>query len=122
MKLLKLDPAVKRFVLDIDGQQLVANAGSDAPPVSFQWGGKAAGQAHVEIDPAPPAGGQPPRADGPWALLRLLDAAQVRQAGQPDRFNVTFGAGQAQLELDANSVANPFRPGLLNRFRCPDHL
>jgi type VI secretion system protein ImpL len=120
VKLLKLDPAVKRFVLDIDGQQFVASAGAEAPPVSYQWGGKAAGQAHVDIDPAP-AGGQQLHADGPWALLRLLDAAQVRQAGQPDRFNVTFGAGQAQLELDANSVANPFRPGL-NRFRCPDHL
>jgi type VI secretion system protein ImpL len=121
VKLVKLDPAVKRFVLDVDGQQFVASAGSDAPPVSFQWGGKAAGQAHVDFDPAASTGGQPLHADGPWAMLRLLDAAQVRQAGQPDRFNVAFGAGQAQLELDANSVTNPFRPGL-SRFRCPDHL
>jgi type VI secretion system protein ImpL len=123
VKLLKLDPAVKRFVFDVDGQQFVAAAGATAQPVSFQWqGGKAAGQAHVDIDPAPTAAGPALHADGPWALLRLLDTAQLKQAGQPDRFTLAFGAGQAELELDANSVTNPFRPGLISRFRCPDRL
>jgi type VI secretion system protein ImpL len=123
VKLLKLDPAVKRFVLDVDGQQFVASSGATAQPAPFQWlGGKAAGQAHVDIDPAPPAGNPALHADGPWALLHLLDAAQVREAGQPDRFTVAFDAGKVELEFDANSVANPFQPGLLSRFRCPDNL
>jgi len=123
VKLLKLDPAVKRFVLDVDGQQFVASSGSPAQPASFQWqGGRGAGQAHVDIDPAPPASSPALHADGPWALLRLLDSAQVRPTAQPDHFTVAFDAGQAVLELDANSVSNPFRPGLLSHFRCPDRL
>ena len=76
----------------------------------------------ADIDPAPPASSPALHADGPWALLRLLDSAQVRPTAQPDHFTVAFDAGQAVLELDANSVSNPFRPGLLSHFRCPDRL
>jgi type VI secretion system protein ImpL len=123
VKLLTLDPAVKRFVLDVDGQQFVASSDSPAQPASFQWqGGKAAGQAHVDVDPAPPASSPALHAGGPWALLRLLDSAQVKPTAQPDHFTVAFDAGQTVLELDANSVSNPFRPGLLSHFRCPDRL
>ncbi len=123
IKLLQLDPAVKRFVLDIDGQQFVATPDTPTAASSFQWqGGKAAGQAHIEFDPT--SDGTPAsHADGPWAWLRLLNnAAQVQQAGQPDRFRVSFGGGKAILELDANSVVNPFRAGVLDGFRCPPKL
>ena len=121
-KMLTLDPSVKRFVLDIDGQQLVATRDATAAATAFQWqGGKGAGQAHVEIDPPLAAGGTP-AASGPWALLRLIDSARLEQTGQPDRFRVSFGGGEALIEIDANSVVNPFRPGLLDRFRCPLQL
>ena len=62
------------------------------------------------------------RAGGPWALLRLIDSARLEQTGQPDRFRVSFGGGEALVEIEANSVVNPFRSGLLDRFRCPLQL
>jgi type VI secretion system protein ImpL len=123
-KLAKLDPSVKRFVLDVDGQQLVATPEGAPASAAFQWpSGKGTGQAHVEFDPAPAAGAAAaPHREGPWALFRLLDTASVEQAGQPDRFRIAFGAGLATLDLAASSVVNPFRSGILDRFRCPGEL
>jgi type VI secretion system protein ImpL len=123
-RLIKLDPAVKRFVLDVDGQQLVATPDEASASAAFQWpSGKGTGQAHVEFDPSPGAAAAASlHREGSWALFRLLDAASVEPAGQPDRFRVVFGGGLATLELVANSVVNPFRSGTLDRFRCPDAL
>jgi type VI secretion system protein ImpL len=119
-KVASLDPAVKRFVLDIDGQQLMATRESPGAAAAFQWpSGKGTGQAHVEFDPpqTPPL-----HADGAWALFRLLDGARIAQDGQADRFKVSFDAGRATLAVAASSVNNPFRAGLLDRFRCPAQL
>jgi type VI secretion system protein ImpL len=119
-KVASLDPSLKRFVLDIDGQQLVATSDAPNATAAFQWpSGKGTAQAHVELDPAQTT---PPRADGPWALFHLLDAARVQQAGQADHFNVSFDGGRVSLALVANSVNNPFRSGALDRFRCPASL
>ena len=74
-----------------------------------------------------PAGGGPATVienNGPWALLRLMDAAHVASTGQPDKFRVTFAApaGNAVFELDAASVRNPFSVTALRAFRCPSQL
>jgi len=62
--------------------------------------------------------------DGPWALLRLLDAAHVIPSGQPDKFRIVFNspAGAATFELNASSVRNPFTLSALRAFRCPATL
>jgi type VI secretion system protein ImpL len=62
--------------------------------------------------------------DGSWALLRLLDAARVIPSGQPDKFRVAFSApaGNAEFELTASSVRNPFTMSALRNFRCPSRL
>jgi type VI secretion system protein ImpL len=120
-KVTALDPSFKRFVLDIDGQQLVATSDSPNATASFQWpSGKGTGQAHVELDPAD---GMLPHADGPWALFHLFDTARITQSAQAaDHFKVAFDAGHVALDLTANSVNNPFRVGVLDRFRCPAEL
>jgi len=49
------------------------------------------------MTPASGGQGQITERDGPWALLRLLDAARVVPSGQPDKFRATFtGAGVRQ--------------------------
>jgi type VI secretion system protein ImpL len=122
VKPLTIDPSITQFTLDIDGQQLIAKP--DAPQsMVFQWpSGKGTGQAHVEF--APPGDGAAARADGPWALLHLLDAANLQSTAQPDRFRLAFESDgrRVDLELDASSVVNPFRRGTLEQFRCPDRL
>ncbi|MGT2475778.1 type VI secretion system membrane subunit TssM [Paraburkholderia terrae] len=119
LKVLDIDPAIDHATIDIDGQQLVA-AHVDQSMV-FQWpSGKGTGQAHVDFDPS----GDSARADGPWALLHLVDNARLQPTAQADRFKMTFESDghPLVLQLDASSVTNPFRRGVFEQFRCPDRL
>jgi len=63
-------------------------------------------------------------ANGPWALLHLVDAGQLQTTAQADRFTLTFDSAgrKAVVELDANSVVNPFKRSALEQFSCPTHL
>ena len=80
----------------------------------------------VRVTMTPAAGGQPQiiEKDGPWALLRLLDAARITPSGKPDKFRITFtgGDGTATFDLNASSVNNPFTLTALRSFRCPPKL
>ncbi|WP_244817550.1 type VI secretion system membrane subunit TssM [Caballeronia sp. Lep1P3] len=120
VKALALDPAVARVNFEIDGQQFaVAQDGAQSMPL--QWpGGKNTGRASAQFDA--PAGGASFEASGPWALLHLLDAGKLDATREPDRYTLTLqSAGRkAVLEVDANSVVNPFRRAPLEQFRCPD--
>jgi type VI secretion system protein ImpL len=122
VKPLAIDPAITQFTLDIDGQQLVVKPGAQQSTV-FQWpSGKGTGDAHVEF--TPPGGAPAARAGGPWALLHLLDGAHLQPTSQPDRFRLSFDSDgrRAEFELAASSIVNPFRRGIVERFRCPDRL
>ena len=119
-----LDPKVAQITIDIAGQTLVWNHG---PPqqARFQWPA-ANGDTLVRVTMTPIGGGQGEvtERDGPWALLRLLDAAKITPSGQPDKFRIAFtgGGGSATFELNANSVNNPFTLSALRSFRCPPKL
>ncbi|KVP58471.1 type VI secretion protein [Burkholderia ubonensis] len=122
VKTLAIDPSLAQVALDVDGQQLVAKPGAPQSMV-FQWpSGKGTGQAHVEF--TPPGSGIVAHADGQWALLRLMDGANLRPTAQTDRFTFAFASDgrRVEFELDVSSVINPFRRGVLDAFRCPDRL
>jgi type VI secretion system protein ImpL len=76
------------------------------------------------MTPASGGQGQVTERDGPWALLRLLDAARITPSGQPDRFRIAFSGagGTASFDLNASSVNNPFTMAALRSFRCPAKL
>ncbi len=119
-----MDPQVGQISIDIAGQTL---SWSHGPPedVRFQWpgaGGKTLSR--VTMTPATGGQGQVTERDGPWALLRLLDAERTTPSGQPDKFRITFtgGGGTATFELNASSVNNPFTLAALRSFRCPPKL
>ena len=121
---LALNSRIGQISIDIGGQTLQWNHG---PPeaVAFQWPG-AGGKTLVRVTMTPASGGQAQiiEADGPWALLRLLDAARVTPSGQPDKFRIAFSGtdGNATFELNASSVNNPFTLAALRSFRCPPNL
>jgi type VI secretion system protein ImpL len=121
---LSLDPRVAQFSLDIGSQTLVWNHGP-TESVAFQWPGTG-GKNLVRVTMTPAAGGQPQitEKDGPWALLRLLDAARITPSGKPDKFRIIFtgGDGTATLDLNASSVNNLFTLTALRSFRCPPKL
>jgi type VI secretion system protein ImpL len=62
--------------------------------------------------------------DGVWSLFRVLEQAQLKPSGGPDRFTVTFATGKrsATFEIRADSVVNPFASNQLSQFRCPPAL
>jgi type VI secretion system protein ImpL len=122
LKPVSLDPAITKFVLDIDGQALTAAPGALAP-ASFQLpSGKGSGQVRLDVTPSSAHGTL--RTEGPWAWFRMLDKAAVAPTAQGERYNVTFDADgrKAALELTASSVVNPFRRAVLEQFRCVDKL
>jgi type VI secretion system protein ImpL len=62
--------------------------------------------------------------DGPWALFRLFERAQVTRTAQPERFRATFAVAGKRISYDvtAHSVQNPFRMPELQAFQCPMKL
>lgn len=62
-------------------------------------------------------------AEGPWALFRLMDKAEKRNAGE-QMVQATFGEGNAavKLAIALPSKRNPFSRAGLWSFRCPGSL
>lgn len=122
LRALSLDPALSKLTFDIDGQPLVVSPGALAAGTFQLPSGKGSGQVQLETVPASAHG--PLRREGPWAWLRMLDAATVEQTGQSERYKVTFDVDgrKAVFEMTASSVVNPFRRGVLEQFRCVETL
>ena len=118
------DPGVGSVRVEIGGTSLTYAHGP-IQPAAMQWPGK--GDTLLVRVIMTPADGAPATViqnDGPWSLLRLLDAARVIPSGAPDRFRIVFSSpqGTATFELNANSVRNPFNLAALRAFRCPPKL
>jgi type VI secretion system protein ImpL len=113
---------IQQAIISLDSQTLAHTAGQAARVADLQWTGDS-GQARIEFLP-PAAGGSSQLSEtGPWAWFKLLDQAQIQQAGA-GQFRVTFqlGGRQALYELRTTSGSNPFQLQELERFRCPDQL
>ncbi|MCH2164945.1 MAG: type VI secretion system membrane subunit TssM [Marinovum sp.] len=115
-----LDPNAQEVTLEIDGQE-VRYAHSVAPrPARITWPGSV-GSARIVLQPAANNAGNAITKDGPWALYRLLSAAEVRRTNVSDRSRVIFRVGGriAQFQLQSGSVFNPFTLPALSKFSCP---
>lgn len=116
-----LDPKAKEVALEIDGQSVTFAHRDGAPkPVAITWPGSV-GLARVVLQPPSRDAGNAISRDGPWALFRLLSAAEIRRTNVSDRNRVIFNVGGriAIFELQASSVYNPFALQALSKFACP---
>lgn len=123
-KPVEMDPAITHFTLDVDGQ-LVNYAHGPQVPQSVQWPGPKGGlQVRVQITPPGQSGTSGIATDGPWALFRMLDKANITPTALPEKFRATFviDGRAAVFEVTTNSVQNPFRLRELVDFRCPGGL
>jgi type VI secretion system protein ImpL len=113
----KLDAAVSRFILEIDGQRITYQHEAErTQPV--RWPGPMPGAAAVTFEDR--ASGRPNIVfQGAWAWFHLLDAAQIRPESDL-RYEVTFEKGgyTALVRIEASSVLNPFGQRDLQQFRC----
>lgn len=117
----EMDASITSFALDIDGQVLRYQHGPQIGKTVTWPGPRGSQQVRVMLEPAQPGRSSGLSSDGPWALHRLFDEAQVVAGDSPERFVATFDLGgrKVTLEAVANSVHNPFRMQELTSFRCP---
>jgi type VI secretion system protein ImpL len=123
-KPMEMDADITQFILDVDGQ-LVKYAHGPVVPMTVQWPGpKGSNQVRVQISPPSANGNSGLTVDGPWALFRALDKAQLQTAGGPARFFATFAIDnrRARFEVTANSVQHPIQLRELREFSCPEVL
>ena len=119
-----LGPELLRSTLRADAQEIVYR---HEPPRSFDLEWPTRSDASTVSVTLTKLDGTETKVDasGPWALFRLVDAAQIASRGASDRFTLTVGQAaetQVKYELHAGSVTNPFSLDALRRFRCPDAL
>jgi type VI secretion system protein ImpL len=122
-KPIEMDPGITTFSLDVDGTQLSYLHGPQTPR-ALVWPGPAGrNQVRVQLTPQLSTGSGV-TFEGPWALHRLFDKAQIAPGPTPERFTATLNPDgrRVVLEVTAASVQNPFRLRELDEFACPGRL
>jgi type VI secretion system protein ImpL len=78
----------------------------------------------VQLSPPSVGGTSGLVADGPWALFRVMEKAQLENSGVPEKFFVTFNVEnrKTRFEVTTNSVQSPLRVRELQEFSCPEGL
>ena len=123
-KVMEMDATITQFVLDVDGQ-LVKYAHGPVLPMAVQWPGpKGSNQVRIQLTPPSTSGASGQVAEGPWALFRVMEKAQLESAGIPEKFFVTFNVDnrRARFEVTTNSVQSPLQVRELQEFSCPQGL
>ncbi len=110
---------VDKVELDIDGQSVLASAGSDGAK-RVSWPG-VRGTNQVRLLVGSKGGAPALVAEGAWALHRLIDHGQVQGGTPPERVLVNFNVEgrTVAVEFTAQSVRNPLRLPQLDGFACP---
>lgn len=123
LKPIYLDAGVKRFFLELNGQQFSYQHGP-ARTVKVEWPGLEESNRARLIFERFGAGSFSITKDGPWAWFRLLDISTLKRQRSDDQILVTFKeAGlTARYLIQASSITNPFTKRVLSKFRCPERL
>ena len=120
MKPIEMDPTIKEFVLDVDGQIVRYDHGPQIPQ-TLKWPGpRGSGVVRVMVQPV----GTGMVKDGPWALFRIFDQVKLQPGASSEKFHATFEIDGRKVVFDvtAGSVRNPFRLPELRGFSCPNGL
>ncbi len=116
-----LDSGATQVSIDFGGVT-VTNTHGPVQSTPITWPGPN-GMDRVRLVFSPPSPGTTGVIDerGPWALFRLFDQGNIAGSGSADRYTLSFQSGQrsASFDIRADSVLNPFAPGVLHEFRCP---
>ncbi|HZU90297.1 MAG TPA: type VI secretion system membrane subunit TssM, partial [Stellaceae bacterium] len=119
---LSLDAGAKQVTLELGGTTITYARGAPRTTEIVWPGPSGMDNVRLAFDPSPQDGTGALQDSGPWALFRLFGQGALRRSGTADRYTLTFQSGerQASFEIRAGSVHNPFAPGLLRGFQCPN--
>jgi type VI secretion system protein ImpL len=117
-----LDPGAASVSIEL-GSLTVSYAHGPPVPTQINWPGSD-GMQTARLIITPTSGGSPVEIDesGPWALFRLFQQGSLEESGSADQYTLTFSQGghTATFAISAGSVLNPFSPGTLVDFQCPN--
>ena len=117
-----LDAGAASVAIEL-GSLTVSYAHGPPVPTQINWPGSD-GMQTARLIITPTAGGSPVEIDesGPWALFRLFQQGSLQESGSADQYTLTFSEGghTATFAISAGSVLNPFSPGTLVDFQCPN--
>lgn len=121
LKPVEMDASITTFAMDVDGQVIRYQHGPQVAQTVTWPGPRGSQQVRVMLEPAQPGARAGVTTEGPWALHRLFDEAQIVRGDSPERFTVMLDIGgrTVTLEATASSVHNPFRLQEMSGFRCP---
>ncbi|VAW69194.1 IcmF-related protein [hydrothermal vent metagenome] len=123
LKPIYLDAGVKRFFLELNGQQLSYQHGPQRT-TKLEWPGIDDNNRVRLIFERFGAGRFSIVKDGPWAWFKLLDSSTIGRTRSADQIQVTFSTAglKARYQIQASSITNPFTNRELAKFRCPKRL
>jgi type VI secretion system protein ImpL len=117
-----LEPNVHSFTLELDGQSIIFQKDNEQI-ISLYWPGPGPGQSTIAF--VDDQGKKTILTEtGPWAWFKILDKSHLESTANPKHFKLTFYLNNniVHYELYTNGIVNPFIPGILNAFRCPENL
>ncbi len=89
-------------------------------PVSFTWPGNGgSGTANISLYPEMPGRETRLGREGPWALMRLIDAANVTRQGEELIVRFVVGGREVSYQIRVGSSYNPLFLPALKSFKCP---
>jgi type VI secretion system protein ImpL len=117
-----LDAQAGQVTIEL-GALTISYAHGPPVPTQVSWPGMD-GMQTARLIITPTGGGAPVEVDasGPWALFRLFAQGSLTQGASSDQYALTFtqGGHDASFIIQAGSVFNPFTPGMLEDFQCPN--
>ena len=123
LKPVYLDAEVKRFLLDMNGQQLTYQHGP-ARATKVEWPGpEDSNRVRISFERIGASNFSIAK-EGPWAWFKLLDESKMGRKISDDQVQVTFSTAglKVRYQIQASSVTNPFTKRELAKFRCPERL
>lgn len=123
LKPVYLDAGIKRFFLELHGQQLSYQHGPTRT-MKVEWPGLEDSNRVRLIFERFGAGKFSIVRDGPWAWFKILDESTLSKQRSADQVLVTFSTAglKARYQIQASSVTNPFTNNEITKFRCPERL
>lgn len=109
-------------LLNVNGQVVQSQQVGNLP-ASLTWpGSMGAGSVSLSLTPEIPGRLSSIGVEGPWALMRLLDAGTISRSGDNIQARFVIGGRDVAYTIQVGSIANPFFLPALSEFRCPSGL
>jgi len=113
---------VESALLSVNGQVMQTQQVGNSP-INVDWPGSTqSGSVSINLSPEIPGRSSSITINGPWSLMRLVDAGKPQRKGDVLRVRYPIGGRYVSYNVQVASVSNPFFMRALSDFKCPTGL